>query len=310
MNCTSLNWSSKSVYNLSPIIVVCSIAVAIHTIFWIQVISFSSLRQRNMMWLYAYLITDFILLTRFFIFYCMRRWDVCLYPTLQVILCYFEATLKFYINIVQSYILLALNICRGAQIIFNRNVFIKNPRLIILTHFLIYILPALNITIQIFGNWTILLHTAGESCDIIYSSLTVEIFNLFIIYLIPVALNLTVIAFCIRHVSSIKGIHSQQIINLRRKHKKSLLIRTIIFYSIWLVLWSPNVLAFQFINVNTEPGIYISLLNYIEIKTDPIFITVLDVRLFQSWKIIWRKIKRCRRRAVAPALPAASEQTY
>ncbi|CAF5127012.1 unnamed protein product, partial [Rotaria sp. Silwood1] len=124
------------------------------------------------------------------------------------------------------------------------------------------------------------------------------------------ALNLTVIAFCIRHVSSIKGIHSQQIINLRRKHKKSLLIRTIIFYSIWLVLWSPNVLAFQFINVNTEPGIYISLLNYIEIKTDPIFITVLDVRLFQSWKIIWRKIKRCRRRAVAPALPAASEQTY
>ncbi|CAF2700117.1 unnamed protein product [Rotaria sp. Silwood2] len=310
MNCTSLNWSSKSVYNLSPTIVVCSIAVLIHTIFWIQVISFSSLRQRNMMWLYAYLITDFFLLTRFFIFYFLRHWDVCLYPTFQLILCYFEATSKFYINIVQSYILLALNVCRGAQSIFNRNVFIKHPRLIILTHLLIYILPALNITIQIFGNWTILLRIAGESCDIVYSSLTIEIFNLFIIYIIPVALNLIVIAFCIRHVSSIKGIRSQQIINLRRKHKKRLLKNTIIFYSTWLILWSPNVLVFQFINVNTEPGIYTSLLNYIEIKTDPIFITVLDIRFFQPWKIIWRKIRECRRRAVAPALPSASEQIY
>ncbi|CAF1528328.1 unnamed protein product [Rotaria sp. Silwood1] len=240
----------------------------------------------------------------------MRQWHVCLHPTFQLILCYFEATSKFYINIVQSYILLALNICRGAQIIFNRNVFINNSRLIILTHFLIYILPALNITIQIFGNWTILLRTAGESCDIVYSSLAIEIFNLFIIYIIPVALNLIVIAFCIRHVSSIKGIHSQQIINLRRKHKKNLLMRTIIFYSIWLVLWSPNVLAFQFINVNTKPGIYISLLNYVEIQTDPIFITVLDVRFFQSWKTIWLKIKGCRRRAIAPALVTALEQIY
>ncbi|CAF1470551.1 unnamed protein product [Rotaria sordida] len=240
----------------------------------------------------------------------MRQWHVCLYPTLQLILCYFEATSKFYTNIVQSYILLALNICRSAQIIFNRNVFIKNPRLIILTHFLIYILPALNITIQIFCNWTILLRTKGESCDIVYSSLTIEIFNLFIIYIIPVALNLIVITFCIRHVSSIKGIHSQQIINLRRKHKKNLLIRTIIFYSIWLVLWSPNILTFQFINVNTEPGIFISLLNYIAIKTDPIFITVLDVRFFQTWKIIWQKIKECRRRTVAPAWLTASERIY
>ncbi|CAF1317200.1 unnamed protein product [Rotaria sordida] len=101
---------------------------------------------------------------------------------------------------------------------------------------------------------------------------------------------------------SIRGIRSQQIINLRRKHKKTLLIQTIIFYSIWLVLWSPNMLAFQFINVNTQLGIYISLLNYIEITIDPIFVAVLDIRYFQSWKKIWRNIKRYRQRAVVAAL--------
>ncbi|CAF2753416.1 unnamed protein product [Rotaria sp. Silwood2] len=240
----------------------------------------------------------------------MRYWRACLYPTFHFITCYLEATSKFYINIVQSYILLALNACRCAQIIFNRNVFIKNPRLIILIHFLIYILPALNITIQILGNWTVLLRGAGESCDIVYISVTVAIFNLFIIYIIPVLLNTIIIASCIRHVSSIRGIRSEQIINLRSKHKKTLLIQTIIFYSIWIVLWSPNVLDFQFINVNTQPGIYTSLLNYIEITTDPFFVAVLDIRYFQSWKMIWRKIKRYRQRAIVAALPAAPEQIH
>ncbi|CAF1016274.1 unnamed protein product [Rotaria sordida] len=310
MNCTQLTWSSNSVDGLSPTVIVCSIAVFTHTIFWIQLIQFSALRQRNMMWLHAYLITDFFLLGRFFIFYCMRHWNVCLYPTFRLIICYSEATSKFYTSIVQSYILLAFNICRCAQIIFNRNVFIKDPCLIILTHFLIYILPALDITIQILCNWTMLLGQAGESCDIVYISLAVAMFNLFITYIIPIGLNTIIIAYCIRHVSSIRDIRSQQVINLRRKHKKTLLIHTIIFYSIWLVLWSPNVLAFQFIDVNSQLGIYTSLLNYIEIAIDPILVAVLDVRYLQSWKIIWGKIKRYRQRPVVAVLPATSARIH
>ncbi|CAF0952354.1 unnamed protein product [Rotaria sordida] len=310
MNCTSLSWSTSTADDLSPTSIVCSIGVIIHTIFWIQLIPFSSLRQKNLMWLYAYLITDFFLLARFFVLYSMRYWRICLYYTFRIVLCYFEASSKFYINTVQNYILLALNVCRCAQIIFNRNVFISNPRLIILTHFLIYIVPALNVMIQFLGNWTVLWRRAGQACDILYVSLSVQIFNLFFIYLIPVTFNLIIIGFCIRHVSSIRGIRSQQIINRRRKQKKTLLIQTIIFYSIWLILWSPNVLAFQFINVNTEPAIYTSLLNYIEIAIDPILVAALDVRFFQSWKIIWRKIKGHRQRTIAPILPANPKQEY
>ncbi|CAF2964201.1 unnamed protein product [Rotaria sp. Silwood2] len=310
MNCTTLTWSSITADELSPTIVVCSIAVVIHIIFWIQLIPFSSLRKKNLIWLYSYLITDFFLLTRFFIMYSMRHWRVCLYPTLRMILCYWEASSKFYTNTVQSYILLALNVCRCAQIIFNRNVFVQNPRLIILTHLLIYILPALNVIIQFLGAWTQLWRKAGEACDIQYVSLSVQIFNLFFVYIIPVTLSLIIIGICIRHVSSIRGIRSQQIINLRRKYKRTLLTQTIIFYSIWLALWSPNLLAFQFINVNTQPGIYTSLLNYIEIAMDPILVATIDVRFFHSWRIVWRKIKARRQRTVAPVVPADPKQEY
>ncbi len=65
-------------------------------------------------------------------------------------------------------------------------------------------------------------HRSGASCDIQYKSLAVQIFNLFFVYIIPIFPSLGLIAFCIRHVSSIRGVRSQQIINLRRKHQRTI----------------------------------------------------------------------------------------
>jgi hypothetical protein len=90
MNCTPLTWSPSTADDLSSTVYVCAIAVIIHTIFWSQLLVFSSLRQRNMMWLYAYLITDFSLLARFFILYSIRQQGVCLYPTFRTVLCYLK----------------------------------------------------------------------------------------------------------------------------------------------------------------------------------------------------------------------------
>jgi hypothetical protein len=310
MNCTPLTWSPSTADALGSTLIVCTIAVAIHIIFWAQLIIFPSLRQRNMMWLYAYLITDFCLLARFFILYNIRKQHACLYPTFRTIMCYFEASSKFYMNAVQTYILLALNLCRFAQIVFNRNVFTKNPRLIILIHFLIGFLPAINVMVQFLADWTLLWRRTGASCDIEYESLIVQIFNLFVIYIIPIVFNLIIIGFCIRYVSSIRGVCSQQIINRRRKRQRTLLFQTITFYSIWLVLWSPNVLAFQFINVNTEPGIYTSLLNYVEIAIDPIIIAVIDVRFYKAWQKLCRRIRGRRQVIVAPRIAAIIEQVH
>src|SRR5256885_14376453 len=110
--CSVFNWSSDILDSLEPTLIVSIIAIIIHSLFWIQFVICSSLRQRNMMWLYVYLITDFLLIARFFILYSIRRTSICLFTTSRDVLCYFEASSKYYINIVQSYLLLAFNICR------------------------------------------------------------------------------------------------------------------------------------------------------------------------------------------------------
>lgn len=291
MNCTPLVWSTTTADALSPTVIVCAIALIGHTIFWFQLLLVPTLRERSMMWLYAYLATDYFLLIRFFIFYSLRKEEVCLYPTFRTILCYFEASSKFYINAVQTYLLLALNACRYAQIVSNKNLYLEYPRWLIVSFGLITFLPALNVLVQFLAGWTELWRRTGGSCDIQYRYVIVQIFNLFVVYLIPIILSLAIIGLCIRHVSSIVGIRSQQIINRRRQHQRTLLFQTIIFYSTWLILWSPNVLAFQFINVNTTAGIITSFINYIELTLDPLVIAALDVRFFKVWQTLWRKLR-------------------
>ncbi|CAF2939980.1 unnamed protein product [Rotaria sp. Silwood2] len=293
--CVIFDWSIGTTGSLGPIVIISIIAVIIHSIFWIQVLAWASLRQRNMMWLYAYLVTSFLLLSRFFILYSIRRSAVCLFPTSQTILCYFDASWKFYINTVQSYLLLAFNVCRYAHIVFNRNFYTEKPHLIVLIHFLIYTLPALNLMVQFLADWTQIWRRVGESCDIIYLSLTVQIFNLFVIYIIPLLTNIIVLCLGIHHVSSIQGVISAQVIFHRRRRQRILLLKAVAFYSIWLILWSPDTLACQFVDVNSDPGVFTSLLSYIEIALDPILITIIDIRFLTKLRTLWKKIKINRR---------------
>jgi hypothetical protein len=297
--CSLFNWSPSSLDSLVPNIVVASIAIVIHFIFWVQFAIFSTLRERNMMWLYAYLITDFILIARFFILYGIRRASVCLYQTPRDVLCYFEASSKFYINIIQTYLLLAFNICRYKQIVSNRNVYTERPRLIVFIHFLINVLPAINVVIQFLTNQALIWRRRGDSCDVQYNSTFIQIFNVFVTYVIPVVINIITLGLGIRRVSSTKGVLSEQIILLRRKRQRILVLQTLAFYSIWLVLWSPDVLSFQFTNINSDPAAVTTLLSYIEIAVDPIIICIIDVRFLTTWSKLWTKLKRHRQIAIA-----------
>lgn len=292
--CAIFSWSPSTLDSLGPTLYVSSIAVAIHTLFWIQFLVFPSLRQRNMMWLYIYLITDFLLISRFFILYGIRLAIACLFPTPRNVLCYFEAASKFYINTVQTYLLLAFNVCRYKQIVSNRNIYLERPRLIVLAHVLIYILPVVNIIVQFLTNLSQIRRRRGGSCDIIYSSTIVQIFNLFVIYIIPVFLNIIILGLGIRYVSSVKGVVSTQIIRIRRKRQRVLVLQTLVFYSIWCLLWSPDVLSFQFINVNSDPAIVTSLLSYMEIALDPALIAIVDIRFLTTWRTLYNKMKRHR----------------
>lgn len=307
--CVLFTWSPSTVDSLEPTRVVAIIALVIHGLFWIEFCLFSSLRQRNMVWLFVYLITDFLLLSRFFILYGIRIADLCLSTTSRDILCYFEASSKFYMNTVQSYLMLAFNICRYAQIVSNRNVYIEKPRWIWAGHLLIGVLPIMNVVIQFVTRQSLITRRRGGSCDIQYVSVPIQVFNVLITFVTPVGVSLIVIALDIRHVSSVRGVTSEQIINLRRKRQRKLLLQTIAFYSVWLIFWSPDIISFQFINVNSDPAIFTSLLSYLGIMFDPIIISILDIRFLTPWRIVWNRIKGRGRVGMLPKPAAAVLQS-
>lgn len=298
-SCLAFNWSPAIRHSVEPVLGVSVIGIIIHSIFWIQCIVCSSVRHRNMMWLYAYLICDMFLILRFIILYNTRQGSVCSSSIAQDILGYFEASSKPYINTIQSYLLLAFNICRYFQIVSNRNLYVKKPHLIVLVHLLIYVLPAVNLIVQFLANLTFITCIPGGSCDILYTSVIVQIFNLFLMYCIPVVLNIIILALAIRHVTSIQGILSQQIILIRRKRQRILLLQTLAFYSVWIILWSPDILAFQFTDINSNEALITTLLSYIEMALDPILIAIIDIRFLTVWRTLWKKMKRHRQIGIA-----------
>ena len=299
-SCALLTWSGDTLSTRIPIFVICLIAVPIHIIFWIHMISYRSVRQIGMIWLYIYLLSDLFLVFRFLLFYGQRIQNLCIPQATRIYLCYFEAVTKIYTNIIQSYILLGLNVCRYIQIVYNHNVYTKNLGTILFMLILIFILPLANIAFQFPINWAVLSRRLGSLCDIAYTSAGVQVYNLFIVYIIPVSLNLLFLGLCIRFLSSTSHIENQQIRNNRQKFHRTLLVQSIKFYSIWIVLWSPFVLSFQFININSPTGISTTLLNFIQTAIDPAVVALIDVRFMKSWKNTYGKLVDKTKRNIHP----------
>jgi hypothetical protein len=300
--CVVLSWSSATVDARLATVYICGIAAFVHFLFWIQFALCPSVRQKGMLWIYEYLLTDLFLIFRFFLFYIQRDTRQCISRASRTILCYFEATSKIYTNSIQSYILLGLNVSRYVQIVFNRNVYSKYMHVIILGHLVIYTLPVVNIGFQFFTNWTTIWRQSGGTCAILYTSVYVQIYNLIIVYVLPVSLNLIFLSLCIRFIKSTGNIRNQQILNNRRKFHRTLLTQSLLFYSIWFLLWSPFVIAFQFINVNTNAGIATSSLNYVQVAIDPAIVAIIDVRFIKAWRAAWRKFKRYRQKHIHPTI--------
>jgi hypothetical protein len=80
-------------------------------------------------------------------------------------------------------------------------------------------------------------------------------------------------------------------VSAREKYHRSLVIQFIVFYTVWLLLWSPNLIVYQFTNGISTIIKIASLLNFIEITLDPIIISALDVRFQQLWRNLWTRVK-------------------
>ena len=283
-DCRAIAWSPQAIKIVTPLFYLCTLAILTHLFFWIQFVAYPSVRQRSMQWLYAYLVTDVLLLLRFFLSYVYRRWPLCLAPSLHLVFCYCEAIFDNYLNLLQSYILLALNICRYLQIVHNHNVYALHGRVMVLVHVLIYSLPLGGHLLLIGCGWSELQSPPGDACDLLPVSLAIRLLFLLSSYLIPVSLALIFLLLSLGYIRNTEGIQSREIVDSRLKYHRQLVMQSCVFYSLWLVLWSPHLLVFPFFYKNSRVGMVAQVLNYLSITVDPVVIATLDVRFLQAWK--------------------------
>ncbi|UJR16003.1 hypothetical protein I4U23_002920 [Adineta vaga] len=290
--CDIILWSEQAKKTVQPLLYICIFGTIIHLLFWIQLIAYPTVRQWSMQWLYAYLASDLLLLIRFFLLYIYRWWPICSFYFLHSMICYCEAIFDNYLNLLQSYILLALNICRYLQIAHNYNIYSLHRYSIIIAHLVIYFFPLFGHIIAAKYKWTILQNPPGDACDLIPISLTIRIIFLLFSYFIPVILTLIFLSLCLKHVRNTDGIHTQEIVDARHKYHRQIVIQSSVFYSLWIIFWSPHILLFPFFYKNSTVGIIAQILNYISITLDPIIIAALDVRFLQAWQSTRDHFKR------------------
>jgi hypothetical protein len=284
-DCEIILWSKQAIQDTKPLFYICILATISHLFFRIQLKLFPSKHKCSMLWVSTYLATDLLLLIRFFGFYAYRWWEKCMPYFLRTIICYCEAIFDNYLNILQSYILLALNICRYLQIAHNYNVYLSNRRTIIVIHFLVYFLPLLGHILGIYFNWTRLINSPGDACDLLPISLNIQIFFLLCSYFIPVLLTLVFLCLNHNYIRNTNGIQTREIVNARQKYHRQLVIQSSVFYSLWLILRSPHILLFPFSCKNGTIGNVAQILSYINIALDPITISALDVRFLRTWRL-------------------------
>ncbi|CAF1486199.1 unnamed protein product [Adineta steineri] len=273
-----ISWNQSTINSQQPKRIVCIIACIMHGIFWLQLVFCSSVRQRSMQWIYAYLITDIFLLFRYFFVYIVHATSTHCASNIVwfLFICYFEAAVDNYLNLLEVYILLALNICRYIQIVYNRNVYQVHVKLLILAHFGIYVIPFLILSVQFIIGWAQLQKLYDELCSVTYVTIYIQIFNIIIAFILPIFLHITIICLSVRHVHLISTLQQgQHHVSAREKYNRSLVIQFLVFYIIWLILWSPNMIAYQ-LSIGGNVTCIVRLLNFIEILLDPIIIAALD----------------------------------
>jgi hypothetical protein len=293
-SCPTLSWSPDSADTEDPSFYVCVIGILFHSLFWFSIFTHASLRQwKSMQWVYTYLIIDLLLIIRFLILYGIRNSFACVSLTTRSFICYFESIGDFYLNYLQSYVLLALNICRYKQITNGINIYTIHRRLMIIIHCLIYLLPVLILILEIHFGWAVNYRKHGGSCDLYYPFLSTRILNTGFGYCFPVLLTLLFLFLSLRQVRlTVIRIHTEQILNNRLKHHRMLVFQSIVFYSLWLLLWSPHMISSQYVYISSTVGIVGQLLNYIELTIDPIVISALDYRFWKAWQKTFKQLKR------------------
>lgn len=288
----SLQWTPITAEQRRTSFIICIVTIAVHGTFWLQLVFCSSIRHKSLQWIYAYLIADILLILRFVFVYIIRILPSACVPdrVWASFICFLDGAVDNYLNTLQVYILLALNVCRYIQIVYNRNVYTRDVRSLIASHLIIYALPML-IVIQLFFGWAELIEIPRDSCDARFMNIYNQTFNVILTLALPICLNIVVILASVRHV---RQVASSRVLgrraSAREKYNQSLIIQFLVFYIIWISLWSPNLIVYQFTSGLTDLTITVRLLNFIETLLDPLIVGALDVRFWQLWRKLLLKV--------------------
>jgi hypothetical protein len=153
---------------------------------------------------------------------------------------------------------------------------------VILIYIIVPVLILLNLIIQDIFGWCILTEQAGASCSLSYKNNIVRIWNLTIVLTLPILTSFYMLA---RALHFLKNSHAQPAM-VHRNHHHRLIIHSLIFYSIWLILWLPLMIVtyLDLDNINESLAFAVLVANTLEILTDPVIAIFLDKRFAQAWK--------------------------
>jgi hypothetical protein len=107
---------------------------------------------------------------------------------------------------------------------------------------------------------------------------------------LPILINFYMLG---RALYFLQNAHAQQVM-IRRNHHRQLIIHSLIFYSIWLILWLPSMIVnyLDLDNLNESLAFAFVVANTLETVIDPVIAIFLDKRFAHVWKKSYKWIER------------------
>ena len=280
-------WDSTNRLFGDVIFTISIFAAISHCSIWFQIILHKTKFDLSFIFSLGYIAGDIFVLISSFINYAIRT-RTMLGGTRSF--CYFEAYSIFIFNLLQSYDLALLNICRYYQIVRNQNIYENHRRILISISIIIPLLILCNLFIQDRLGWSMLLDVPGASCSILYMNIFIRIWNLTIILLLPITTGFCML---VRALYFLKNFHAQQVM-VQRNHHHHLIVHSLIFYSIWFVLWSPLIVVifFDIDDRNDYVAFAAMTATTLEVFSDPFLAYFLDKRFSRVWKKSFRWTKQ------------------
>ncbi|CAF0859377.1 unnamed protein product [Adineta ricciae] len=276
---STIGWSSTVLYQNRILLGIGLLGTFLHSLLWFQLFFHRIPLDLSLIFPACYVSTDIFILLSYLVQYVIR--STATTPTWRAS-CYFEAYFAFYFNILESFYLTLLHICRYLQIVRNKNIYMDHRYLVL---FMCIIVPALilmNMIIQHEMAWSIVIEKPGSSCSLVYTSLSIRVWNVIVFFCLPIILSFMT---SIRSLFYVKQTCSQQMM-IRRNHHRRLIYRFLIFFTIWFILWAPSVLL-TFLDIHTvgnQIRFIFTAANGLEASIDGVLVIMLDTRFQMVWQ--------------------------